>query len=479
MPVIVHSFVRIPRLLALLLCLALWATGCQEDGASSGTNASEGTLPDGTWVGDFIDFEVVDGKVTNVTVHGVMCSRPHPEFPTLSACQSEVIDGEFSEGLSISNTPNYISGDAEWRISGELGPLTLVDGLFLPMSGPPTDFNTVMGTFYFKPEKCDCAGKLNFQAWYVPPVEEEPIPEQTGEEGTPDPDPSDPINPPVEPPTGGPGTGTGSHPVEATEPQISALDHVNWYRNMVGLTPVDAHEALIAAAMDHCECYSLHKDEYGSLNPHDEDPSWGPPCYGSLMDRLNEKNYTANGYFEVMAFMNHPTKSVDGWIATLYHRLPLLSPTTVEIGYGHAPSCDTIDTGSGSAPDNWNGIFVYPTDGQTGVDTYWNGYESPQPPVPPGGYPSGPIITAQFGGGVNVSVTESYLTDKDGNDVPHTFLTPETDSWLNTDSTVALYSDGPLEAGGVTYTVRLVGTEAGQPWELTWSFETAQSQQGR
>ena len=57
-------------------------------------------------------------------------------------------------------------------------------------------------------------------------------------------------------------------------------------------------------------------------------------------------------------------------------------------------------------------------------------------------------------------------------------LTKSNDSWLQSDSTVALYAHEPLLTAA-TYTVRLVGVEAGSPWELQWSFTTAPQSQGQ
>jgi uncharacterized protein YkwD len=57
----------------------------------------------------------------------------------------------------------------------------------------------------------------------------------------------------------------------------------------------------------------------------------------------------------VIAVMLDPQKCVENWMATLYHRIPLLRPDLERIGFGHARiqghkwAC-VLDTGNGRAP---------------------------------------------------------------------------------------------------------------------------------
>ena len=37
---------------------------------------------------------------------------------------------------------------------------------------------------------------------------------------------------------------------------------------------------------------------------------------------------------DLIALLPDPGESVDGWLATLYHRIPLLDPTLKRVGYG-------------------------------------------------------------------------------------------------------------------------------------------------
>ncbi|MGH7439134.1 MAG: CAP domain-containing protein, partial [Polyangiaceae bacterium] len=125
----------------------------------------------------------------------------------------------------------------------------------------------------------------------------------------------------------------------------------------------------------------------------------------------------AAGYPQSMAYTevatsygNNPTAAVPSWIDTVFHRIPLLDPWTVDMGYGGATGCDAIDIGRGMSSAAAKTVVVYPYDGQTNVPPSFSGLEGPTPPAPSGGFPSAyPInIYAQ-----NLSVTQHVLT-KDG-----------------------------------------------------------------
>ena len=57
--------------------------------------------------------------------------------------------------------------------------------------------------------------------------------------------------------------------------------------------------------------------------------------------------------FENMHFLGRGAGAVQGWIDSVWHRTPVLSPWIGDQGYGRASGCDTMDYGGGStgAPD--------------------------------------------------------------------------------------------------------------------------------
>lgn len=443
--------------------LTLIQCGAESEGEASSSASNNGASlfangdapPDGLWVGDYLDFTLEGGVITSLNVHGVSCVESDPDNPFIPLCASDPVDGEFEVGLEITGDLNYFTEEPEWRVKGEISSMKQVEGLFLPLTASPRDFTSVAGTFYLQAEGCDCAGKINFSTHWIPP------PEELNTAGGPGLNYEEIVNPRVP-------QEDVVVPEGSTEPQLAALNHVNMFREMVGVPLINGNEALQAAASDHCSCYTEHKGEYGSMSPHSEDASWPPPCYGDMGTRIQTKGYVGGtGYSEVMAFMNHPENSVEAWMATVYHRLPLTSPSSKDMGYGQSAGCDTINVGMGGAGGTWE--VIYPVDGQTDVDTAWSGNEGPQPKVPPTGYPSGPIITIQFGSGSFV-IAEAILEDSSGNSIPLTLLTPENDSNLGGDA-IAFYANDPLSTQS-TFQATVNGTVNGKLWEKTWAFTT-------
>jgi len=271
----------------------------------------------------------------------------------------------------------------------------------------------------------------------------------------------------------------GDYPADANPKQIEALTYVNDVRRAVGLPPVDELAVLNAAADAHADFYALHYQKYQQtgLSPHEEDASFGDGFTAvNFFDRMTAAGFTGWGGSEIIAFYHNPQKAVQGWVETLYHRLPIVDPASATMGYGGAgggmSAIDVIDFGTGAPTPAGVTEVLYPWEGQTDVPRSWDGYESPQPPVPPGGYPSGTIITATFILPLPV-VQVHKLVDPSGAELPHTWLSPANDQHLaQTGNVVSLYADEPLEPL-TTYRVVLEGTRKGQAWQLEWSFTTA------
>ncbi len=268
----------------------------------------------------------------------------------------------------------------------------------------------------------------------------------------------------------------GYIPTGATDLQIEALRRVNWYRWKAGLPVVDLDNAISEAAQKHCECYVAHSGEW-TISPHSENPSWGEPCRGeSMIERIDAAGgSTGAGASEVIAFETTPTRAVDGWMDTLYHRVPILDPSARFCGYGEvieglSKTINTMDFVVGDTVADREGIHLYPYDGQTDVPTSWNGYESPQPPEPPNGYPSGPIVTLTLGKGGWMGETHELFNEV-GDPVEHTYLDQYNDDHLQGWNTVAIYANEPLDPDA-TYQVHIRINDSGAPRSIRWSFTT-------
>ena len=87
---------RFPVALALAL-VAILGIRCGDAETSGGGSG----LPDGQWAGDYIDFTVSQGEISEVTLHNIFCAKPHPEHAFLNACTSKPVEGSYPTGLAI------------------------------------------------------------------------------------------------------------------------------------------------------------------------------------------------------------------------------------------------------------------------------------------------------------------------------------------------------------------------------------------
>jgi uncharacterized protein YkwD len=287
--------------------------------------------------------------------------------------------------------------------------------------------------------------------------------------------------------------GGGTFPESATESQILALEQLNTARVASGLPPVNQVAALNQSSQAHAEFLVSNCSNYGTtgLSPHNEDASWPGFTGVQFWQRMTAAGYPDSSASEVIAFLNRPTLAVDGWIRTLYHRLPLLDPRTKEIGYGgatipsDAPYCqyrqfwnaDVIDIGMDSTADDV--VVLYPPDGSKYIPTSFDGMESPMPTPPPAGWPSGTIITVQFGKDLPFTVTGHKLLGPGETELPHLIVAAKADDTafvgadpnLHDDRVLSLYALSPLMTGN-DYTVIVDMVRNGGPLHLEWTFKT-------
>ena len=282
---------------------------------------------------------------------------------------------------------------------------------------------------------------------------------------------------------------------QASAEAVAACEALNDVRLRVGLDTVDLNPALDEAADRHARFVLDHCDQYGSsgLSPHNESSAFGSDFSGAdPMQRAMNAGYQGYAVGEVIAFVDDPEGSVQTWLNSLYHRLLILDPTAFEIGYGHGTvnkACryrlyrhiDVMDIGLGHG----GGVecFVYPEDGATDIPPEFNGMETPQPPPPPGGYPSGTIVTVQCLGKGWKWVSHK-IVDNGGQELPHVAISnipsPEAgvqkDPYALTSMTayLALYTYEPLRPGS-KYTVEVEVQRAGQTTHIKSSFTTSQS----
>lgn len=278
----------------------------------------------------------------------------------------------------------------------------------------------------------------------------------------------------------------GFVPDDARDDQIKAIERTNWYRQMSDLPPLDMIGAINQACQAHSDYYVTHIDKYKStgMSPHNEDSGWSEGYTGAApWDRMGHFGY-ADGASEVIAFVHNPVLSVDGWMNTLYHRIPFMDASLMACGYGAAGSgtwqnsskIDTMDFGnSNQAGQSYQGPIlegIYPPPGSSGIPPSFDGMETPQPPIPATGYPSGTIISVTWSATANFAPEEHRIW-KDGStqDLAHVWVDPSNDASLAGANTIAMYANDPLEKG-TRYRVYIKGKKNGAEWEKEWFFVT-------
>ncbi|MFT5431832.1 MAG: hypothetical protein ACI9OJ_002530 [Myxococcota bacterium] len=275
-------------------------------------------------------------------------------------------------------------------------------------------------------------------------------------------------------------TQLGEAPSDANDAQRVALWWVNTFRMEAGLGPLDQLSILNDAASDHAKYVLLHPDVYDVMGLSVHTQASGKTGFSGerFWERMENAGYDGRAFREVIAYQATPTAAVAHWMETVYHRLPIIHPHSRHVGYGQArigsSRINVLDIGSGdyepaAAPYG----VAWPPPGAVDVPLSWDGLESPKPPAPPTGYPSGPVLTLTFGLDAAFELTEHTIVDiaDDSHALPHVLLTPETDPHLKGESSVALYTYDPLKPGR-TYRVLLRGVLNGVPYERVWSFST-------
>ena len=253
------------------------------------------------------------------------------------------------------------------------------------------------------------------------------------------------------------------------------LDRINALRRHVGQEPVTLDAALSVGCGNHARylALNLHHPATQGLGGHKEDAS---------LAGATPQGATAGLAADIALGVALPTDAVDGWSATLYHRVPLLDPRLKRIGFGCARSegyrwITVVDVATGKDREPLPGPIAYPADGQDDVPLSF----------PPGGEIPDPIPEDKTGrAGFPITITfpvESPLTgatgvveDERGEVVPCWFSSPErlANPALPPNrqgTTVCLIPKTPLEPEK-TYKVRIAGRLAETPWQKSWRFRT-------
>ena len=243
---------------------------------------------------------------------------------------------------------------------------------------------------------------------------------------------------------------------------------VDRYRGQVGLAGVTLDAKLSNGCMEHANYMRLNNgsDAIAGLNAHQQRPRLkGASAAGAACGKA------ADLFFGVSDL----EVAVDGWMATLYHRRPILSPTLERIGVGYAKLPDGsymaalmfVDSNAVDVTGKWP--VEYPADNQRSVPLEF-GAEVPNPV--PGGARAGYPITIQFPPYDKVTQVRARLADERGRDVAFYLSDPEHPAtsfgqW----GVVSLIPKLPLSPKS-RYEARVDATWNSKPGTWRWSFTT-------
>jgi hypothetical protein len=249
----------------------------------------------------------------------------------------------------------------------------------------------------------------------------------------------------------------------------AVVERLNLHRKAAGLEPVAIDPALSRGCAAHAEYLVKNADHPSTrgLGLHSEDPKL--PGYSKDGERAGKASVIFLGL--------EGEAAVEGWMASLLHRLPLLQARLKKVGYGVArggPAKVTVvlDALNGLGPGKDAPVVVYPADGQADVPLRFFP-EIPDPLPDSADKKAGYPVTAMFSEGALVKDAKASLKDAAGNEVPCWLSSPEKPAAADYQrNTVGLIPKQPLRPS-TAYTVAVAAVVRGKPWLRTWTFTTA------
>ena len=186
---------------------------------------------------------------------------------------------------------------------------------------------------------------------------------------------------------------------DASDLNLQAIDKINAYRRLTGLAPVKADPALSKGCQAHAHYLLQNSDAAleGKINVHDEDPKLpGFTAEGRQAARA--------AVISQMRGPSDPLVGIDLWMASFYHRIPLLDPNLARVGVGFAHQQETewlavIDVKTGKVRPKEISVVPYPANNQRGVPCVFAlGAPEVPNPIPDNGESSsaGHPITVSF-----------------------------------------------------------------------------------
>jgi hypothetical protein len=268
--------------------------------------------------------------------------------------------------------------------------------------------------------------------------------------------------------------GAGPRDVDAI-----ALDRLNAYRKLANLPLLTLDPALSGPCRAHADYLLKNFDAAfaGQINVHDEDPKL--PGFSEAGRKAARASVVSQA-----RGAGDPLLGLDVWLASFYHRVPLLDPGLARVGIAFVRQEDggcfvVVDTKSGKVrpKDDW--IVSYPVNKQRQVPcVFCMGFPELPNPLPGNGASKDaghPITVSFFMDKPTVKGVSGVVKDENGKEVPVWLSSPEKPAIKNYGSnTICLIPQAPLQPS-TTYTVTVSAQfKGGKQWTDTWKFTTGE-----
>jgi uncharacterized protein YkwD len=244
-------------------------------------------------------------------------------------------------------------------------------------------------------------------------------------------------------------------PLGPLEPAAQAmLDRANRLRADASLPPLVGDPAISRASMNHSRYWTLNPLPRG-LSAHAETP--GTPGFTGVSpgDRCAAVGAVCGG--EILYAGRGPGEAVNGWVATIYHRFMLMSPTARVVGAGYVDGGPSV-MNANSDGEYWQAAPIGYPRGTYRADLSFSG-ERPDPVVECADagqritWPLGAAVTLFGRGDGPITVFPPGGRRLDGCQLDNTFI-----------------PDDPLRPGTV---YRAVGSWGDLARRYEWTFKTA------
>lgn len=262
----------------------------------------------------------------------------------------------------------------------------------------------------------------------------------------------------------------GLVPVAATKLEAiedPVLQIINQYRAAAGVPPARLNPALLQAARNHVAYYDLHRGDpsLAGMGLHQETPGATGFTGAWMGDRAKAAGYKGGVVTENAGF-GDIKQAIEWYMRTAYHRVPLIHPSALDIGYAYSESSGFIIIDFGLPRENITTPLpsVYPPPGAKDVPTTWDGGETPNP-APGIPRPLGNPISILFA--VYQKIEWKTFGLKDATGTPVEFQVARKD-W---DRSAIIIPVRPL-APGQTYSATVEAVADGKPVKKQWSFTT-------